>query len=50
MTEAKERVTLYIPTSLKEAIIKEADVAGQNLSIWVERALAHYLKAKVLAQ
>jgi predicted HicB family RNase H-like nuclease len=46
----KERTTVYLPPSLKQTIAHEAEEAGQTLSIWVERALASHIKAKVTAQ
>lgn len=45
-TEPKQRISVYLPSALKQKIEQEADVAGQALSIWVERALTFHLNQK----
>lgn len=44
--ELKERITVNVRRSLKRAVEREAETAGQTLSVWVERALAERLVIK----
>lgn len=46
LAEPKERVIVYLPSPLKQEIHREADYAGQTLSVWVERALTYHLNRK----
>jgi predicted HicB family RNase H-like nuclease len=42
----KERMTVHLPSELREQITHAAKDAGQCLSIWVERACAGYITKK----
>jgi hypothetical protein len=46
MPESKERITVNVSSALKHTVEQQAKIAGQTLSVWVERALTSHLSAK----
>lgn len=46
--DARERITVYLPADLKAEIDKDADVRGQPLTTWVERACRQRLGKVVM--
>jgi predicted HicB family RNase H-like nuclease len=43
--EPSLKLQVYLPASLRHEIEAAAEVAGQTLSTWVERALASHIKS-----
>ena len=46
----KERITVYLPTQLKQDMAREAEKAGQTKSIWMERLIASHIKTTETGQ